>query len=122
MLADVVDEGELARGQAPGGHVQRHHLLRHEGHLGARRARSPGSPSTLIDFPRGAAPGSIAPGKVAALGLAVGPGLLALYFVTLSFLSRYPITRERHREILDALDRQRREGARGAALPAPDAR
>ena len=51
-----------------------------------------------------AAPGDVDPEKVFQLGLVVGPGLMLLYLVTLIFLSRYPITRSRHREILAELE------------------
>jgi len=37
--------------------------------------------------------------------------VLALYLVTLGFLSRYPITRERHREIVDLVAQRRVSGA-----------
>jgi Na+/melibiose symporter-like transporter len=110
MLADVVDEGEVATG------------LRQEGMFTATisfaaKATSgfgglvAGIALDAIAFPRGAAPGSVPAEKVAALGLAVGPGLVALYLLTLFFLSRYRITRERHREILDELDRRRERAA-----------
>jgi Na+/melibiose symporter-like transporter len=118
MLADVADEGELRTGKRQEGMFNATISLAMKATSGLGGLFA-GITLDLIDFPRGAEPGSIAPEKVAALGLAVGPGLLALYFVTLSFLARYPITRARHREILDALDRQRREG-RGQAPPAGD--
>ena len=57
-----------------------------------------------IAFPRGADPGSVPAEKVAALGFAVGPGLLVLWIAMLGFLSRYRLTRERHREIRRLLD------------------
>ncbi len=117
MLADVVDEGELASG------------LRQEGMFTATisftaKATSgfgglvAGIALDAIAFPRGAAPGSVPAGKLAALGLAVGPGLVVLYLLTLFFLSRYGITRERHRETLRALDR-RRERVASLQLASP---
>ena len=110
MLADVADEGELSTGKRQEGmfNATISLAMKSTSGLGGLFA---GITLDLIDFPRGAEPGTIAPEKVEALGMAVGPGLLALFLVTLVFLSRYPITRARHREILDALDRQRREGA-----------
>ena len=47
---------------------------------------------------------SIPPEKIFLLGAAVGPGMLVLYVCTLYLLSRYRITRERHREILAELE------------------
>ena len=115
MLADVVDEGELVTG------------LRQEGIFTATISFAAKATSGLgglvagialdaIAFPRGAAPGSVPAEQVAALGLAVGPGLVTLYLLTLFFLSRYRITRERHREILGELDRRRERAA--LSLPA----
>src|SRR5574338_555835 len=115
MLADVADETELATGK------------RQEGMLSATisftaKATSgvgglvAGVALDLIGFPRGAAPGTVEPAKVAALGLAVGPGLMLLYLATLAFLARYGITRERHREIVAALARRR--GGPGVAAAA----
>ena len=48
------------------------------------------------------------PSQVFALGLAVGPGLMALYLCALVFLSRYHMTRVRHLEILTELERRRK--------------
>jgi Na+/melibiose symporter-like transporter len=67
----------------------------------------------VIDIPRGVGAASVTPDKVRALGLAVGPGLMAFYFLTLFFMTRYRITRERHREVLAALDERRRASERG---------
>ena len=63
----------------------------------------------LIQFPAQAGPGSVASDKIFKLGLAVGPGLMLLYLLTLVFVSRYRLTRERHAEILAEL--ARRSGA-----------
>jgi Na+/melibiose symporter-like transporter len=107
MIADVVDENELSTG------------LRQEGMFTSAIAFTTKATSGLgglfagvaldvIDFPKGAAAGAVPPDKVFNLGLAVGPGLMLLYIVTLVFLSRYGIDRERHGEILAALARRRR--------------
>jgi Na+/melibiose symporter-like transporter len=53
---------------------------------------------------------SVAPEKVFALGLVVGPVLMVLWLCALIFLSRYRITRERHAEILAELERRRMQG------------
>jgi Na+/melibiose symporter-like transporter len=112
MLADVADEGELRTGKRQEGMFNATISLAMKATSGLGGLVA-GISLDLIAFPRGADPGSVAPDKVEALGMAVGPGLLALYLVTLLFLSRYPITRARHRELLDALDLRRRETARG---------
>jgi Na+/melibiose symporter-like transporter len=106
MLADVADESELATGKRQEGMLSAtiSFTTKATSGLGGLVA---GVALDLIDFPRGAAPGSVDPAKVAALGLAVGPGLILLYLATLAFLARYGITRERHREIVDALARRR---------------
>ncbi len=61
----------------------------------------------LIAFPRGAEAGAVAPGKLMALGLVVGPGLMVLYLATLVFLTRYEITRGGHEATLAELERRR---------------
>jgi Na+/melibiose symporter-like transporter len=115
MLADVVDEGELASGR------------RQEGMFNATISFAAKATSGLgglvagialdaIAFPRGADPGSVPAEKVHALGLAVGPGLMILFLITLIFVSRYRITRESHRRVLADLER-RREKARESGGP-----
>ena len=47
---------------------------------------------------------SVPPEKIENLGLAVGPGLMLFYLLTLFFLSRYRMSRSQHREILLALE------------------
>ncbi len=109
MVADTVDESELETGQ------------RREGVFSAAIAFSLKSASGIgsfaagialdaIAFPRGAEVGEVSADKIVKLGLAVGPGLMFCYVLTLIFLSRYRMTRERHREILEALDRRARRG------------
>jgi Na+/melibiose symporter-like transporter len=116
MIADVVDENELETG------------LRQEGLFTsaiafAAKATSglggffAGVALDLIAFPRGAEAGAVPAGKVTALGLVVGPGLMVLYLVTLVFLSRYRITRARHLATLEALAGRRETAA--AATPEP---
>jgi GPH family glycoside/pentoside/hexuronide:cation symporter len=118
MIADVVDEGELATGK------------RQEGMFTAAIAFSAKATSglgglfagialDLIAFPKGADPGTVPPGKVFNLGLAVGPGLMFFYFVTLAFIARYRITRERHGEILAELEHRRAEAPSPPSPPPP---
>jgi len=115
MIADVVDENELATGK------------RQEGLFMATIAFTTKATSGLggffagialdaIAFPRGSAPGGVAAEKVDALGLAVGPGLMLFFLLTLVFLARYDLTRERHRAVMKALEARRRE-ARESAVP-----
>jgi Na+/melibiose symporter-like transporter len=115
MLADVVDEGELATGRRQEGmfNATISFAAKATSGLGGLVA---GIALDLIAFPRGADPGSVPAGKVQALGLAVGPGLMVLFLITLIFVSRYRITRESHRQVLAALER-RREGASGSGAP-----
>jgi Na+/melibiose symporter-like transporter len=74
----------------------------------------------LIQFPAQAGPGSVASDKIFKLGLAVGPGLMLLYLLTLIFVSRYRLTRERHAEILAEL--ARRSSAESTLTRSPQAR
>ena len=71
----------------------------------------------LIAFPRGADAGAVASGKLVALGLVVGPGLMVLYLATLIFLARYEITRRRHEETLAVLGRRRSEASIAGGPP-----
>ena len=111
MIADVVDESELVTGK------------RQEGMFVsaiAFTAKSTSGIGTLIAgvaldviaFPKLAAPGTVPAEKVYGLGVAVGPGLMVLYVLTLVFLSRYSITRERHEQILAELERRKAEPAK----------
>ena len=58
----------------------------------------------LIAFPRGVQVSEVPAEKLFALGLAVGPGMLAFYLLLLFFLARYTITRAQHQQTLAALD------------------
>ncbi len=102
MIADVVDENELVTGK------------RQEGMFAsviafAAKATSgiggflAGIALDAIAFPRQAEPGSIAEDTLFQLGLAVGPCMFVLFLVSLIFLRRYGITRDRHAEIRAAL-------------------
>ncbi len=107
MIADTVDEGELQTG------------LRQEGvysaaiSFSAKAASGIGSLAAgialdLIQFPRMVSEiTSVPDDKIFLLGLAVGPGMLVLYLIMLLLLRLYPITRERHTEILAALAARR---------------
>ncbi len=58
---------------------------------------------TLIDFPTGAAPAEVPANAILKLGIVVGVVVPLLYFIPISLLTRYKITRERHSEIARAL-------------------
>jgi GPH family glycoside/pentoside/hexuronide:cation symporter len=66
-----------------------------------------------IGFPRGAEQAvvdAVPEQKVLLLGLLQGPGLMILYLGGVTFLARYRISRERHREIRAALAARARGG------------
>lgn len=111
MLTDVADESELHTGKRQEGLFMATIALTGKATTGLGSLLA-GVVLDQIGFPRAAEPGSVPADRVIALGLVVGPGVLALYLVTLAFLSRYPITRERHREIVDRIEQRRR--TRGA--------
>lgn len=108
MIADTVDESELATGQRREGVFSSAiaFSLKAASGLGTLAA---GIALDVIAFPRGATIGEVSNDKVIQLGMAVGPGLMLFYILTLVFLSRYRMTRERHREILNALAERSRE-------------
>ena len=110
MIADTVDQNELKTGK------------RQEGLFVSAIAFTTKATSGIggfvagvaldwIQFPQKAEVGSVPPEKIYALGLAVGPGLLIFYILTLIFLSRYQITRGEHREILAELARRKEAAA-----------
>jgi Na+/melibiose symporter-like transporter len=108
MLADVVDEGELQTGERQEGMFMSTVTFTRKAVSGVGGFLA-GVSLDLIAFPTLAEPGEVDPEKVFQLGLVVGPGLMVLYLVTLIFLSRYPITRSRHGEILAELEWRRGE-------------
>jgi Na+/melibiose symporter-like transporter len=107
MIADVVDENELRTGKRQEGMFVSAIAFSAKATSGIGGLMA-GVALDLIQFPTGAAPGTIAADKVFKLGLAVGPGMMLLYLMTLIFLSRYHITRARHREVLAELARRAR--------------
>jgi Na+/melibiose symporter-like transporter len=108
MIADVVDENELVTGQKQEGMFQAAvaFAVKAASGLGTLVA---GMALDVIQFPRGAEIGAVPVDKVRALGLAVGPGLMIFYFLTLFFMTRYRITRDRHRQVLAELERRRQQ-------------
>jgi Na+/melibiose symporter-like transporter len=114
MIADVVDENEIVTGKRQEGMFFSAIAFTAKATSGIGGFVA-GVALDIIDFPTMADPATVAPDKVFKLGLAVGPGLMLLFLVTLIFLSRYRITRDRHAEILTELARRsgRLPGASG---------
>ncbi len=112
MIADAIDEAELSTGKRQEGMFVSAISFSAKATSGIGGFFA-GMALDLIHFPTQTELGSVPPEKVFKLGLAVGPGLLLFYLLTVYFISRYRITRERHREILSELER--RHGA--AASP-----
>jgi GPH family glycoside/pentoside/hexuronide:cation symporter len=115
MIADLVDENELATHKRQEGMFASTIAFTTKATSGIGGLLA-GVALDLIAFPRQVESAVIDPEKVFALGLAVGPGLMALYLAMLVFLARYELTRERHGEILAELERRRvsPSGAPGA--------
>ena len=102
MVADVVEESELATGR------------RSEGVFFAARSFAQKSVHgigtftatlllTWIDFPSDAKPGEVAPGVLQDLGLVYVPAVMILYVAAFGFLTGYRISRESHQGHLDRL-------------------
>jgi len=62
---------------------------------------------TLIHFPTGAAPAEVPANTLLQLGLIVGVVVPLFYLIPISLLTRYNVTRQRHREIVRALEARR---------------
>jgi len=105
MLADIVDEHDLATGQRQEGMFAAaiSFVAKATSGLGGLIA---GVALDVIGFPRGAEPGTVPQQLLVELGIVVGPVLLLLYLLSVICLARYDITRERHREILATLARR----------------
>jgi Na+/melibiose symporter-like transporter len=113
MMADLTDEHELATGRRQEGIF--FSVLSFAGKsssgLGHQIA---GIGIDLIGFPIGAAPGTIAQPIVDNLGILYGPGLLPLAALSMIFLVRYNLSRERLTEIQSELAQRR------ATVPVPN--
>jgi Na+/melibiose symporter-like transporter len=105
MIADTVDENELVTGKRQEGMFVSAIAFTAKATSGIGGLMA-GIALDVIDFPKMAEPGTVAPDKVFKLGLAVGPGMMILFLLTLIFLSRYRITRDRHRQVLAELQRR----------------
>lgn len=102
MIGDVTDESELATGQRQEGLFAAviAFTLKATAGFGMLLA---GLALDWIAFPRQQSASEVSADKVAALGTAVGPGIMLLFALSVVFLSRYRISRERHQEVLAAL-------------------
>jgi Na+/melibiose symporter-like transporter len=105
MIADTVDENELVTGKRQEGMFVSAIAFTAKATSGIGGFMA-GIALDVIDFPKMAEPGAVPPDKVFKLGLAVGPGMMILFLMTLIFLSRYRITRDRHLEVLAELQRR----------------
>lgn len=113
MIADTVDESELSTGKRQEGLFSSAIAFTTKATSGIGSFAA-GIALDLIAFPKGMDPSQVPPDKIFLLGLAVGPGMVVLYILTLIFLARYEITRERHEEILVELERRRPQAAAGS--------
>jgi len=117
MLADVADENELATGKRQEGMLISAIAFTNKATSGLGGLMA-GIALDLIAFPRGVDPGMVPPDKIFKLGLAVGPGMMLLFVLTLVFFSRYRITSARYHEIQAQLS-QRRERALDLGATSP---
>lgn len=110
MLADIVDEHELNTGRRQEGMFVAaiSFVGKATSGLGGLLA---GLALDAIGFPRGAEPGAVSERLLVDLGTVVAPLLLLLYLLAVACLSRYDLTRTRHREILSALAQRSAAGA-----------
>ena len=102
MIGDVTDESELATGQRQEGLFAAviAFTLKATAGLGMLLA---GLALDWIAFPRQQAAENVGDEKLAALGIAVGPGIMLLFALSVVFLARYRLSRGRHQAVLAAL-------------------
>ncbi|MDG2304172.1 MAG: MFS transporter [Candidatus Binatia bacterium] len=106
MIQDSVDENELITGERQEGVFVAAIAFAGKAVSGVGNLLG-GITLQLIAFPARAIPGTVPQNKVDLLGWAVGPWIIVLNLVALSFLRKYPITRERYREIVAELSRRK---------------
>jgi Na+/melibiose symporter-like transporter len=104
MLADIVEESEIATGRREEGlfFAARTFAAKATSGIGTLFA---GIALDLIQFPRGAAPGTVADDVIFDLGLIYGPLLAVFYLLALASMGFYRITRAGHRHHLHVLKR-----------------
>lgn len=113
MITDSVDENEVTTGKRQEGMFMSTIAFTGKATSGLGGFFA-GIALEVINFPTNAGAGSVDPDKIFNLGLVVGPGLMGFYLITLFFLSRYEITRERFAEIQRILLERRNHSADAA--------
>jgi len=102
MLADVVEHSQMSTGRREEGlfFASRSFAQKATSGVGAFAA---GMALDLINFPRGAAPGTVDPDTVWNLGFLYGPLLMTFYLLALASIGFYRITRRGHNDRVDVL-------------------
>jgi GPH family glycoside/pentoside/hexuronide:cation symporter len=107
MLADTVDQSEVATGERQEGLFASAISFTTKATSGVGGLLA-GITLDLVEFPSQAAPGTVDIDTIYNLGLIVGPGLMLLYAGIPFFAARYDITREHFTEIQVELTARRR--------------
>ena len=115
MVADVMDENELETGKRQEGMFSSVIAFTAKATSGIGGFVA-GVALDVIDFPKGAAPGTVPDEKLFLLGLAVGPCMFVLYLLSLVFLRHYRITRARYAEIFEELERRNGKSVGAGAI------
>jgi Na+/melibiose symporter-like transporter len=115
MITDSVDENEVITGKRQEGMFMSTIAFTGKATSGLGGFFA-GIALEIIQFPTNAEAGSIDPEKVYNLGMLVGPGLMVFFIITLFFLSRYDISRERFAEIQNILVERRNERMDGEGV------
>ena len=103
MLSDVIDERELLSGQREEGlfFAARSFATKASYGLGSFFA---GIGLDIIHFPRAATPENVPPEAVLSLAILSGPLLFVLFAATVVISSRFPLTAEKHGEIMREIE------------------
>ena len=109
MIADIIDQSELKTGKRQEGMFNAAFALTSKATSGLGGLIA-GIALDIVAFPTGAAPGEVDQDTIYSLGLAVGPGILLFWIVALLIISRYPMTRADHAEIIRQLNERRAAG------------
>lgn len=102
MIADTIDESELSTGKRQEGMFNSAFTLMSKAtsSVGGLIA---GITIDVIDLPTGAAVGEVNSDILVYLGLAAGPGVMIFWLLALLVLRHYPLTRDKHRDIIAQL-------------------
>ncbi|RLA55849.1 MAG: hypothetical protein DRR04_14465 [Gammaproteobacteria bacterium] len=106
MLSDSIDEHELHSGKREEGlfFAARSFATKASYGLGSFFA---GIGLDVIHFPRAATPENVPADAVLNLAIFSGPVMLILFVATVVISNRYPMTADRHREIMAGIQAQR---------------